>query len=96
MLEMIKGLLGYNFREEDSEVLQNILKLVTSDALSISNGESEESLQSYIVEATISEYLRRGTEGTTSKSEGGQSSSYIDIKEKMRNDIIRDGKRHIF
>lgn len=90
--------LGANYKEdkEDQEVLSEILEEVTSIASDISNRQkNDEKLFPYIKKAVKAIYLSRGAEGLTSRGEGSISSSYEDIIEKLRNDIIKSGLRRI-
>ena len=87
--------LGANYKE-DKEVLEEIFEEVSSIASDISNRKKEDiKLFPYIKKATKAIYLSRGAEGLTSRSEGSISSSYEDIIEKLRNDIIKSGLRRI-
>lgn len=87
--------LGANYKE-DKEVLEEIFEEVSSIASDISNRKKEDiKLFPYIKKATKAIYLARGAEGLTSRSEGSISSSYEDIMEKLRNDIIKSGLRRI-
>lgn len=87
--------LGANYKE-DKEVLQEILEEVSSIASDISNRQKEdEKLFPYIKKATKAEYLCRGAEGLQSRGEGSMSSSFEDIIDKLRNDIIKSGLRRI-
>lgn len=87
--------LGANYKE-DKEILSEILEEVTSIASDISNRPANDvKLFPYIKKATKAIYLTRGAEGLTSRSEGSISSSYEDIMEKLRNDIIKSGLRRI-
>ncbi len=87
--------LGANYRKEDKEVLEEILVEVTSIASDISNKQKEEKLFPYIKRAVKSEYLARGTEGLTSRTEGSMSSSFEDIIDTLRNNIIKSGLRRV-
>ncbi len=87
--------LGANYREQDKEVLEEILVEVTSIASDISNKQKEEKLFPYIKRAVKSEYLARGTEGLTSRTEGSMSSSFENIIDTLRNNIIKSGLRRI-
>lgn len=87
--------LGANYKEEDKEVLEEILVEVTSIASDISNGQKKEKLFPYIKRAVKSEYLARGTEGLTSRTEGSMSSSFENIIDTLRNKIIKSGLRRI-
>lgn len=97
MLEEIKNNLAENYRNDDN-VLQQIIDDVTADALSISNRAITDTdlLRPEIKKCVISIYLQRGSEDSSSKSESGVSSTYIDAIEKLRNDIIKNGKRVIY
>lgn len=87
--------LGANYKD-DEEVLNEILEEVSSIASNISNRPKEDiKLFPYIKKATKAIYLSRGAEGLTSRGEGSISSSYEDIIEKLRNDIIKSGLRRI-
>lgn len=87
--------LGANYKN-DREVLNDILEDMASIASNVSNRpKTDGELFPYIKKAVISEYNARGAEGMNSKNEGSQSNSFIDIEEKLRNDIIKNGKRRI-
>lgn len=87
--------LGANYKDDD-EVLNEILEEVSSIASNISNRPKEDiKLFPYIKKATKAIYLSRGAEGLTSRGEGSISTSYEDIIEKLRNDIIKSGLRRI-
>lgn len=87
--------LGANYKKEDKGVLEEILVEVTSIASDISNKQKEEKLFPYIKKAVKAEYLARGAEGLTSRNEGSMSSSFEDIMDKLRNNIIKSGLRRI-
>lgn len=94
-LEKIIEDLGENFKN-DREVLKDILEEVSSIASDISNRKSDdEKLYPYIKKAVKAIYLCRGAEGMISRGEGSISSSYEDIIEKLRNDIIKNGVRRM-
>ena len=81
--------LGPNYSKEDNEEVSSI-------ASDISNRQkNDEKLFPYIKKAVKAIYLSRGAEGLTSRGEGSISSSYEDIMEKLRNDIIKSGLRRI-
>ena len=87
--------LGANYKD-DEEVLSEILEEVCSIASDISNRPVNDiKLFPYIKKATKAIYLSRGAEGLESRNEGSISSSYEDIMEKLRNDIIKSGLRRI-
>lgn len=95
-LGKIKPILGANYIENTDEVLLEIIEEITSIACDISNRKSnDKKLLPYINKAVRSEYLARGAEGLLSKSEGSQSSSFEDIIDKMRSNIIKNGVRRL-
>jgi hypothetical protein len=86
--------LGANYKNNDNVVLTEILEEFKSIASDISGRPTTDTkLFPYAKKATISEYLARGAEGLSSKAEGNQSNSFIDIEDKLRNDIIKNGLR---
>ena len=87
--------LGANYKD-DKEVLNEILEEVISIASDFSNRQkNEEKLFPYIKKAVKAIYLSRGAEGLISRGEGSISTSFEDIIEKFRNDIIKSGFRRI-
>lgn len=91
LLLSVKGNLGANYGEENYEILSDILDDVTSIACNCSNRKSNDvKLFPYIKKAVKAEYLARGAEGLLSRSEGSISSTYEDILDKMRNNIIKN------
>ncbi len=87
--------LGANYKS-DEDVLKDILEQVTSIASDISNRPKEdEKLFPYIKKAVKAEYLARGAEGLSSRSEGSMSSSFEDTIDKLRNNIVKSGLRRI-
>ena len=96
MLDKIINDLGANYNKKDEEVLEDILNEVSSIASNISNRKAEdEKLYPYIKKAVKGIYLNRGAEGMQSTSESGVSSSFEDIIDKMRNDIVKNGLRRM-
>ena len=94
-IEKIIADLGANYKE-DKKVLKEILEEVSSIASDISNRETTDTrLFPYIKKATKAVYLSRGAEGLTSRNEGSISTSFEDIIDKLRNDIIKSGLRRI-
>lgn len=88
--------LGANYNNKDEEVLEDILSEVSSIASNISNRNvDDEKLYPYIKKAVKAIYLCRGAEGMQSTSESGTSSSFEDIIDKMRNDIVKNGLRRL-
>ena len=96
MLEQIKKNLGANYKENTDDILQDIIDDITSIACDNSNRKKDdERLFPYIKKAVRSEYLARGAEGLLSRNEGSISSSYKDIVEELRNNIIKSGLRRV-
>lgn len=97
MLNEIETELGANYTSTDSSVLSKLLDEVKADALKISNRTNTDTnitlLTREIKECVKTIYLRRGTEDTKTLSESGKSSVFEDAYEKMRKDIINNGKR---
>lgn len=87
--------LGANYKG-DEEVLEDILGEVSSIASDISNRRADDKkLWPYIKKATKSIYLCRGAEGLQNSTESGESNSFEDIIDKMRNDIVKNGLRRM-
>lgn len=95
ILDNVTRNLADNYRD-DVDTLREIIDNVSCMALSISNRKSLSTLEPEIGQCVIAEYLRRGAEGSSSISESGHSISFEDNIEKMRNNIIKNGKRVIF
>ena len=87
--------LGANYKN-DKDVLEDILEQISSIASDISNRPKEdEKLFPYIKKTVKAEYLARGAEGLTSRNEGSMSSSFEDIIDKLRKNIIKSVLRRI-
>lgn len=81
---------------DDEDVLNEIFEEVSSIASDISNrSKDDKKLYPYIKKTTKAIYLSRGAEGLTSRNEGAISTSFEDIIDKLRNDIIKSGLRRI-
>ena len=94
-IEKIINDLGPNYREDDDE-LKEILEEVSSIASDISNRQKNDiKLFPYVKKATKAIYLSRGAEGLISRNEGSISTSFEDIIDKLRNDIIKSGLRRL-
>lgn len=107
VLQIAISQLGENYQESDLLVLKNILISTISQSSYISNRDIDISdlekkqmdlsiLCSEILESAIIKYQRRGTEYSKNKSELGESSTFVDADELLRNNIIKNGKRVIF
>ena len=86
--------LGANYRN-DEEVLKEILEEVNSIAFDISNNKDKDKLFPYVKRAVKAEYIARGAEGITSKTEGSVSNQFEDIIDKLRNNIVKNGLRRL-
>lgn len=101
VLQNIIALLGDNYQEKDASVLTTLLELVITQAEDISNREITDDekdanfklLTPEIINATIIAYQNRGVESVKSQTELGESNTFIDYTEKLRTDIIKNGKR---
>lgn len=101
VLEKIIALLGDNYQVKDKDVLTSLLELVIIQAEDISNREIIDDekdanfklLTPEIINATIIAYQNRGVESVKSQSELGESNTFVDYTEKLRTDIIKNGKR---
>lgn len=90
MISKIQNRLGANYIENTEDILQDIIEDFTAIACDASNRkEDDERLFPYIKKAVISEYLQRGAEGLLSRNEGSVSSSFNDIEEKLRKDLVQ-------
>lgn len=88
VIDLIKKDLAENYHDSDDDVLEAMFDYYISIASDASNRKTDDKkLIPYVYTAVKSAYLRRGDEGTTSSSEGGLNSSYIDIEDKLKNDI---------
>lgn len=96
MLEDIILELGAYYSDEDENMLTNILDEVTANALSFSNQADESVLSLEIKQCVKSLYLRRGTEHDNSLNANGESASYIDAINELRNNIVKNGKRKVY
>ena len=100
MINEIINELGDNYNSDDESVLNNILEEVTANALTISNLsnniQNQEYLKQEIKSCVKGIYLQRGSEGLKSLNQSGINSSFNDCMEKLRNDIIKNGKRKCY
>lgn len=89
IIDMIKKDLDVNYHDKTDDVIENLYKHYLQIASNTSNRNiNDKLLIPYVYTAVKSAYLRRGNEGSTSNNEGGLSSSYIDIEDKLRKDIL--------
>lgn len=100
MIDEIISELGDNYNSDDESVLNNILEEVTANALTISNLSNNIQNQDYLKQEIKScvkgIYLQRGSEGLNNLSQSGINSSFNDCMDKLRNDIIKNGKRKCY
>ena len=96
MLEEIINELGAYYSDKDIEVLENIIDEVSANALSLSNQETTDNLVLEIKQCVKSIYLRRGTEHDKSLNANGESSTYTDPYQELRENIVKNGKRRIY
>jgi len=109
VLQIIKDRLGDNYIDSDENVLKSILDSIILQADYISNRDINTNskdllvkedtnlgiLSPEIIDASVIAYQNRGVESVKSKSELGESNTFVDYTEKLRNDIIKNGKRVI-
>ena len=104
LLAMITSDLGPNFNPDDTQIVEDILTDIISDALIIANrkhkANTQEGLEaqldilsSSIKRAVKSIYLQRGAEDVTKQDSNGYTMFYDPVLETLRHDIIRGGKR---
>ena len=89
IIELIKRDLADNYHDESDEVIEERYEHYLTIASNTSNRKkTDELLIPYVYNAVIEYYIKRGDEGKTSSNEGGLSSSYIDIEEKLKKDVM--------
>lgn len=94
MIEQIITELGDNYNNADNSLLEEMINDMELIAKNISNRANLDGiLNPYIKKSVKSAYLLRGNEGMNSRNEGSISTTYEDIQEKLRNDIIKNGLR---
>ena len=88
MLERLKKDISVNFKDGDDSILSDFIDDYISIASNNSNRKkNDEILYPYVYNAVKSSYQRRGDEGSSSSTVGSQSTSYIDIEEKLARDV---------
>lgn len=96
MLDKIIRQLGDNYDVNDNQVLLDLIDEATYSALSFTNRtEIDYDMENIIKRYVIAKYLQRGGEGSTSTNELGKSASFYDPLEKMKTELINEGKRKI-
>lgn len=96
MLDEIINELGAYYSEEDKAILSSIVDEVSTNALSLSNQLSTDNLETEIKQCVKVIYLRRGTEHNKSLNANGESSTYIDPYQELRDNIVKNGKRRLY
>lgn len=96
MLSKIIRQLGDNYDVNDNQVLLDLIDEATYSALSFTNkNELDKDMENIVKRAVIAKYLQRGGEGSTSLNELGKSSSFYDPYDRMREELLKGGKRRI-
>ena len=96
MLEKIIRQLGDNYDTNDNQVLLDLIEETTYSALSFTNKTNlDNDMQEIVKRCVVAKYLQRGGEGSTSTNELGKSASFYDPIEKMKQELITEGKRRI-
>lgn len=100
MVEEIISELGDNYNSADRDVVETILEEVTANALTISNLsnsiQNQEYLKQEIKSCVKGIYLQRGSEGLKNLDQSGTNSSFDDCMDKLRNNVIKNGKRKCY
>jgi len=96
MLEEIIRQLGDNYDTSDEQVLIDLIDEATYSALSYTNRQiTDDTIDNAIKRCVIALYLQRGGEGTTSTNELGKSASFYNAIERMKQELLTEGKRKI-
>lgn len=96
MLDKIIRQLGDNYDVNDNQVLLDLIDEATYSALSFTNRtRTDDDIDEIIKRCVVAKYLQRGGEGSTSTNELGKSASFYDPLEKMKTELINEGKRRI-
>lgn len=89
MIEQLTKDLDVNYIKTDEDILSYLIDNYMSIASDYSNrSKDDEKLIPYVYTAVKSAYLRRGNEELISGNEGGISSNYLDIEEKLKKDVL--------
>lgn len=88
MKEKIIAYLSTNYKSGDDKIIENYIEDYSLIASHNSNRKKDDDkLFPYIKTAVVEAYIRRGDEGSSSSSEGGMSTQYIDIEQKLAKDV---------
>lgn len=97
-IEIIQRDLGANYRNDEEELTQ-IFEQVYSLASSFSNQnriKENKAFDLIVSKAVKAIYLSRGAEGISSKTEGSITTSFNNVIDELKNDIIKLGLRRIY
>lgn len=97
-IEIIQRDLGANYRDDEEE-LAEIFEQVYSLASSFSNQNRIKENRAFdliVSKAVKAIYLSRGAEGISSKTEGSITTSFNNVIDELKNDIIKLGLRRIY
>ena len=100
IFEKVQAHLGPLYKDEDEEVLKNIVIMVRDEAFELANRMLETAkdfndLKSCIFKASVIGYENRGIEGQTRQEELGQENHFIDWHDYLRDTVITHGKRFV-
>ena len=100
LVDIVKSQLGPIYKDEDEDVLKNIVNMVHDEALYVGNRmfETEENLvdlKSLIVQCSVIAYQNRGVEGQTRQGELGQENHFIDWHQYLQDEVVSHGKRYV-
>ena len=85
-LEMLKKMTG----ESDDELLSSLLQMAEAEILSLTNrSKITAKLKPAVIKWALIAYNRQGMEGEASRSEGGISSSFVEIPKEIQDAIKR-------
>nr|DAW04249.1 MAG TPA: tail connector protein [Caudoviricetes sp.] len=95
-IEKIASDLGPNYKDTDKEIIEEIYEEINSIASNISGLKKEDTrLYPLVKEAVKATYIARGAEGLASRGEGGMSSTFNSIIDKLKKDIISNNLRRL-
>ena len=88
LVSQIINELGDNYRN-DIDTVNALFDDYMQIAINTSGRkELDAKINPYVKTAVKSAYIRLGNEGSSSSSEGSLSSSYVDIEDKLKKDVI--------
>lgn len=100
MFEQVKNHLGPLYKEDDEDILKQLIIDVRDEAFEVANRMLEttkdfQDLKSCIFHTSVIGYQNRGIEGQTRQSELGQENHFIDWHNYLRDTVITHGKRFV-